>query len=126
MNLNSFINRRQVLGLFATTLGGLYTFNSAKAQVPPQCPPPPKTIVKVVDSEIAKNHGHEFTIELNELIAKAGTIFSIQGTSGHPHKIQVSNDQLIKLLQGQKVVLASSTDAGHSHQVTLFVVDTEV
>lgn len=127
--MNKLINRRQAFGLLATSLGMIYTMKSATAQTAPntpnECPPPPKKMIKVVESEISKNHGHEFTIELDQLIKQSGSSFSIQGESGHPHKIVIAADQIVKLLQGQKVVIVSSTDAGHSHSATLSLLEVE-
>lgn len=79
--------------------------------------------VKIVVSEIAHNHGHAFTMNLDEL-TKAGEMnYSIQGSAGHPHFIRVTPDMLTKLSQNQVVTFISSTDAGHSHQVTMKVTE---
>ena len=128
--MNKTFNRRQAFGLLATSLGMIYTMKSALAQTAPdaptlECPPLPKKLIKVVESEISKNHGHEFTIEMDQLIKESGNSFSIQGDSGHAHKILIAADQIVKLLQGQKVVIVSSTDAGHAHSATLLLTEVE-
>lgn len=131
--MSKTFNRRQAFGLIATSIGMIYTMKSALAQTAPdaptdpilECPPVPKKMIKVVESEISKNHGHEFTIEMDQLIKESGIAFSIQGESGHAHKIAITADQIVKLLQGQKVVIVSSTDAGHAHSATLSVVEVE-
>lgn len=126
---NNYVNRRTALLQSMSALGAFLTANTVFAQnlhqEAPVCPPPPPVFVKVVDSEISKNHGHEFMIELSELIKSGGQLLSIQGISGHPHSIVVTNDQIIALLKGEQVVIVSSKDAGHTHQVTLTVVEKE-
>ena len=103
--MNKTFNRRQAFGLLATSLGMIYTMKSALAQTAPdaptlECPPLPKKLIKVVESEISKNHGHEFTIEMDQLIKESGNSFSIQGDSGHAHKILIAADQIVKFDRG--------------------------
>jgi hypothetical protein len=78
--------------------------------------------IKMVVSEIGNNHGHEFTMTLDDLTKGGEMNYSIQGKSGHPHFIRITTDMLAKLNQGQNVSFISSTDAGHSHQVNLSVI----
>lgn len=92
----------------------------AEQTQPPVCPP---VKIKVVVSEVSNNHGHEFTISLNDLI-KGGTAgYSIKGRSGHGHGVQITNDVIVELMQGKQVVLTSSTEAGHAHNVALQLVE---
>lgn len=87
----------------------------------PVCPSPK---VKVLMSEISNNHGHEFIISLEDLV-KGGTMsYSIKGRSGHPHGVQINSDVIVQLLQGKTLTLASTTDAGHAHNVTMKLVET--
>lgn len=126
---NGLVTRRtallQSLGIVGTLLTAKTVFAQTASEAPPVCPPLPPFLVKVVESEISKNHGHEFTIELSELIKVGGHPLDIQGDSGHPHTITVTNDQIIALLKGENVVIVSSKDAGHTHNVTLTVVERE-
>lgn len=122
----SHLSRRtailQTLGVFGT----MFAAKTAFAQEAPICPPLPPQLVKVVESEISKNHGHDFLIELSDLVKAGGQALDIQGDSGHPHIIVVTNDQIIALMKGEQVVIVSSKDAGHTHQVTLALVEREV
>lgn len=124
-NENQLSRRAAVLQSIGA-IGTLFVAKSALAQIAdevPICPPPPPKLVKVIESEISKNHGHEFFIALSEVIKLTGQALSIQGDSGHPHTITISNDQVIALMKGEHVVIVSSKDAGHTHQVTLALVE---
>lgn len=120
---SNVLNRRAAIFQTLGTLGVLLTANSVLAQEQPVCPVPEPKLVKVIESEIGKNHGHEFMIELSELVKAGGQSLDIQGESGHPHTIVISNDQIIALMKGEQVVLVSSKDAGHTHQVTLVLLE---
>ena len=87
---------------------------------PPVCPP---AKVKVIISEVSSNHGHEFTISLNDLIKGGKANYSIKGGASHAHGVQITNDVIIDLMQGKKVTLASSTDSGHAHNVVMQLVE---
>lgn len=93
----------------------------AEETQPPVCPP---VKVKVIVSEVSNNHGHEFTISLNDLIKGGKANYSIKGRSGHNHGVQITNDVIIELMQGKPVTLTSSTDVGHAHNVVMQLVET--
>ena len=88
---------------------------------PPVCPP---VKVKVIVSEVSNNHGHEFTISLNDLIKGGKANYSIKGRSSHSHGVQITNDVIIELMQGKPVTIASSTDGGHAHNVVMQLIET--
>lgn len=116
------ITRRTALAQSLGAIGTLFVSKAAFAQEAPVCPP---KMVKVVVAEISKNHGHDFMIELSDLVKVGGQTLDIQGDSGHPHSIVISNDQIIALMKGEQVVVISSKDAGHTHQVALVLVERE-
>lgn len=119
-------SRRTAILQTLGALGTLFAAKTAFAQEAPICPPRPPQLVKVAISEISKNHGHDFMIKFTELIKAGGQTLDIQGDSGHPHSIVISNDQIIALMKGEDVVIVSSKDAGHTHQVKLTLVEREV
>ncbi len=119
------LSRRSAILQSLGAIGTLVAAKTSFAQTPPICPPVPPNLVKVVESEISKNHGHDFLIELSDLVKAGGQVLDIQGDSGHPHTIIVSNDQIIALMKGENVVIISSKDASHTHQVTLTLVERE-
>ena len=124
--MNKQVSRRQILtgmgtmALLALPLKALAQQQPPMNTEPPVCPPPPK--VKVVMSEISSNHGHEFTISMDDLVKGGTQNYSIKGKSGHPHGLQISADTILQLLQGKTVTVVSSTDAGHSHSVVMKLV----
>lgn len=123
---NGALSRRSAILQSLGVIGTLVAAKTSFAQTAPICPPVPPKLVKVVESGISKNHGHDFLIELSDLVKAGGQALDIQGDSGHPHTIIVSNDQIIALMKGENVVIVSSKDAGHTHQVTLALVEREV
>lgn len=96
---------------------------AAETQPAPQPPVCPPVKVKVIVSEVSSNHGHEFTITLNDLIKGGKANYSIKGGASHAHGVQITNDVIVDLMQGKKVTLASSTDSSHSHNVVMQLVE---
>ncbi len=81
-----------------------------------------------VRSEISNNHGHALILSLSELVQilqkthKEGPVsINIQGDSRHPHQVVLDSAQSLELLLSGQISLTSSTDAGHSHAVQVFV-----
>lgn len=68
---------------------------------------------------ISSNHGHTATVPAADINANAPKTYSIQGTSNHDHTLSLTAEQLTQLAQGQSVTVTSTTDASHSHTVTL-------
>ncbi len=121
--LNKNFSRRGVIQTLATATAVLIPSQLLAQQAPNPVPVCPKVKVKVIMSEISSNHGHAFTSTLEDLVKKGAMLFTIQGTSGHPHGIQITNDVIVGLMQGKTVTLVSTTDAGHSHNVILKIVE---
>jgi hypothetical protein len=68
---------------------------------------------------ISANHGHALTLLAADIKSGAAKSFSIRGTSAHDHTVKLAAADFAKLLTGASLTVASSTDAGHSHTVTL-------
>ena len=81
-------------------------------------PTTPTTPPATVSGNISANHGHTAVIDGARI--SAGTAFSmdIQGTAPHQHTIEVTQADLMALLNRQTVNKTSTTDASHSHTVT--------
>ena len=112
---------------FAAVVGTILVGRNLSAQEialteQPVCPVPVKPI-QVVESEIANNHGHDFAIDFNQLLQRLGQPFDIQGDSGHPHAITIENQHVISLLKGETVMIVSTKVAGHTHAVSLKLVE---
>jgi hypothetical protein len=68
---------------------------------------------------IGTNHGHAMTVPAADVIAGVQKDYQIQGGSGHPHTVTVTAAMFATLQQNTQVVVTSTVDAGHSHQVTI-------
>jgi hypothetical protein len=70
-------------------------------------------------AEIATNHGHSMSVSAADEMAAVDKTYSIQGSSAHNHTVDLTADDFADLAAGKLVVVQSSTDAGHSHDVTV-------
>jgi hypothetical protein len=88
---------------------------------PPQTTPdaPPAQTCATTNATISANHGHAAMVPGADVAAGVQKTYNIQGASGHPHTIIVTAAMFTMLKAGQMVVIASSTDAGHTHSVTV-------
>ena len=68
---------------------------------------------------ISANHGHVLTVTQADVAAGALKIYSIQGTATHDHMVTLSPGSFSTLKTGQTVTLTSTTNAGHSHTITV-------
>lgn len=71
------------------------------------------------NATISANHGHAAMVPSADVMAGVAKTYNIQGASGHPHTIMVTPAMFTMLKAGQMVVVASSNDAGHTHNVTI-------
>lgn len=82
---------------------------------PTQTTPPPPTDVTGV---VGANHGHMAVVTAAEQTAGATIVIDIQGTSTHPHTVQLTGPDLAQIAAGNRLSKMSSTDAAHNHSVT--------
>ena len=68
---------------------------------------------------IANNHGHVITVTAAEANAGVDKTYQIQGTSLHPHTVTITAAQFTMLKSLGTITVTSSTDAMHSHSVTV-------
>lgn len=68
---------------------------------------------------IGTNHGHTIVVPVADVRNRQEKVYDITGNSQHPHEITVTPAMFAMIEAGQTVTVASSTDAGHSHQVTI-------
>lgn len=80
---------------------------------------PPASTCATTNATISANHGHAAMVPAADVMAGVAKMYNIQGASGHPHTIMVTPAMFMMLKAGQMVVVASSTDAAHSHNVTI-------
>ena len=71
-------------------------------------------------ARIGRNHGHTIVVSFDDVKAGAEKTFDIApGSSGHPHAVTVSADEMKLLLAGQVVRTKSTTVRGHAHRVVV-------
>jgi hypothetical protein len=70
-------------------------------------------------SMIGGNHGHEIVVPLDDVLDRQEKTYDIMGDSMHPHQVTVTSAMFQMIEAGQTVTITSSTNAAHSHQVTI-------
>jgi hypothetical protein len=68
---------------------------------------------------IATNHGHQMTVSAADVGAAADKTYDIAGSADHSHTVELTAEDFADLASGTILVVDSSTDAGHSHEVTI-------
>jgi hypothetical protein len=94
--------------------GGSSPTASTPAPTPTSAPPAAADKTGVIGS----NHGHSGTITAAQLAAGGVLSLNIQGTSAHPHTVDLTAADMTAIAGNQRVSKESSTDNGHSHSVT--------
>jgi len=89
---------------------------TASTPAPTPTPAPPAAADKT--GVVGSNHGHVATIVAARFTAGATYSLDIQGSSSHPHNVEVTAADLTAIAAGSRVSKESSTDNGHSHSVT--------
>lgn len=83
-------------------------------------PPKPAACSKGAKATtISANHGHSLVVPAADVTKAATKTYSIKGSSGHPHSVTLTAAHFKQLAAGKSVVLASTNDALHTHQVTI-------
>jgi hypothetical protein len=111
MNRRSFINS---MAIGATSLA--FFTKVAQAQT---VPPVPQAIPVSITMDISNNHGHHGVISYESVIIGNQLTIDIQGDSGHPHTLILTEDDLKVLRQKLVVDVKSSVDANHAHMVRI-------
>jgi hypothetical protein len=70
-------------------------------------------------SAIGTNHGHTMPLSSADVMAGVDKTYGIQGSSAHSHTVEITAAAFANMTPGSVYVLESSTDAGHSHEVTI-------
>ena len=74
---------------------------------------------KSCSSDITSNHGHTLSVSAADISAGQDKTYNIKGGSPHDHQVTVTAAHFSTLSGGGSVSVTSSTDAGHSHPVTI-------
>lgn len=114
-----------------TAAGALATIGVAGKAFADEGEPTPQPVNKLeVTNRIGRNHGHDFDLTLEDLVlllreasANGDVAIDIQGSSGHPHTLTLSADEITEILVAGTLVKNSSVDAGHPHPVEINVTE---
>lgn len=68
---------------------------------------------------ISNNHGHTLVVSKQDVADAAEKTYSILGGAGHSHEVTLTAAHFAQLAQDQSVTVASTTDASHSHMLTV-------
>lgn len=84
----------------------------------PTSPSPTPGATADITGAISANHGHTAVITAAQLTSRNSITLNIQGTSTHPHTVELSAADVTAVANRQQLAKTSSTDNGHSHTVT--------
>jgi len=68
---------------------------------------------------IAANHGHILTVTAADAAAAVDKTYDIMGTATHTHSVTITAAMFAMLETGVVISTTSTTDAGHSHGITV-------
>jgi hypothetical protein len=68
---------------------------------------------------IAGNHGHVLTVSKADIAAGVAKTYDITGTADHTHHVTISAPNFGTLTSNMTVSTTSTTDASHSHTITI-------
>lgn len=71
-----------------------------------------------VTGNVSANHGHTATVTSMQITAAGAITLNIQGTATHPHTVTLTAQEVQSIGARQRVTKTSSSDAGHTHDVT--------
>jgi hypothetical protein len=70
-------------------------------------------------STIGTNHGHTLFVSKEDVAAGTAKTYDIRGTSSHPHTVTITREHFLQLQQDTTISTVSTSDAGHTHAVTV-------
>jgi len=68
---------------------------------------------------ISGNHGHILPVSKAEVVASTSKTYDIQGIAGHTHTVTLTSEDFTTLKTNLSIVIPSTTDAGHTHAITI-------
>ncbi len=77
------------------------------------------TCVDGTTASISANHGHTLSVPEADVLAGVEKTYDIRGTSAHGHSVTLEEADFLLLAQGDSVVVTSTIDDGHIHEVTV-------
>ncbi len=71
-----------------------------------------------LEGTVSANHGHEAVITDAELTAGNMLSLDIRGTADHPHTVELTADEVMRIADDETVAKLSSNNDAHTHTVT--------
>lgn len=105
------------LPLLMSACGG--SDDSPPAPPPAPTPPPPPVALSCGATAVSANHGHALMIPAADVDSTVAKTYSILGTAGHDHTIDLTPAQLAQIKGKMSVAINSSVTNGHFHAVTV-------
>lgn len=68
---------------------------------------------------IAGNHSHTLNITIQDITNGTQKNYTLDGATGHTHMLTITAEHFTILKTNNAVTLATSTNAGHTHAVTI-------
>ena len=78
----------------------------------------PTAVASDKTGSIANNHGHAVSITAAQQLAGGGVSLNIQGTSSHPHVLELTALEVVRIRAGYQIVKGCATERNHSHMIT--------
>ena len=70
---------------------------------------------------IVGNHGHVLLVTASDVTSGVAKTYDIMGTASHTHSVTIAAANFATLQSNSNgSVMVTSTDAGHTHQITVF------
>jgi hypothetical protein len=107
-------NAKTVLALLS---GVTITVSACDGDDSPTSPSPPGGDGNISGS-VSANHGHEAVIEAAKLAEGRAIALDIRGDADHPHTVELSAAEVMRIAGRERVSKSSTRDAGHTHTVT--------
>jgi hypothetical protein len=76
-----------------------------------------KPVLSRVIAKVGRNHGHVFSVTFADVSAGVARTYDLTGSSGHPHAVTLSAEDMKALLDGQIVRMQSTRVGGHAHRL---------
>lgn len=77
------------------------------------------TISSCETTGITNNHGHVLTVSVADTNLTSSKTYDISGSSPHSHSVTLTAQDFQQLKQGKPITVASTSAAGHTHDVTV-------
>ncbi|MEP0212042.1 MAG: hypothetical protein ABJD66_02425 [Cellulophaga sp.] len=68
---------------------------------------------------ITGNHNHTLEIPTQDIISGTTKVYPLIGATGHEHMLTITTENFATLKTNNAITIAASTNAGHTHAVTI-------